>query len=94
MRFPDSKKFAFTIIDDTDYAYLNDIKPIYDTLFNLGFKTTRAICPLKPSNGHFEFYGDTLEEEDHRDYMLELHDKGFEMALHSVTQKGYRLIFR
>lgn len=85
MNFPNNKDFAFTIIDDTDYSNLKDIVPIYETLINLGFKTTRAIWPLTPKSTHFEFYGDTLENIPYRNYMLDLYSQGFEMALHSVS---------
>ena len=38
--WPDNKKFAFTIFDDTDRANLENIKIVYDFLNKLGFKTT------------------------------------------------------
>ena len=41
--WPDNKKFAFTIFDDTDRANLENIKIVYDFLNKLGFKTTKSI---------------------------------------------------
>ncbi len=36
IQFPNNKKFAFTIIDDTDDSFLENTKPIYDFLFENG----------------------------------------------------------
>ena len=41
--WPDNKKFAFTIFDDTDRTNLENIKIVYDFLNKLGFKTTKSI---------------------------------------------------
>ena len=43
MRWPEDKAFAFTIIDDTDYATIENIKPVYDFLYDAGLKTTKTV---------------------------------------------------
>ncbi|MFN6945112.1 MAG: hypothetical protein ACK4ND_09200 [Cytophagaceae bacterium] len=30
MTFPEDKKFAFTIFDDTDHARVENVKPVYE----------------------------------------------------------------
>ena len=40
LKLPDGKKFIFTIIDDTDDAFLNKIRPIYDLLYKNNIITT------------------------------------------------------
>ena len=41
--FPHGKRFAFTIVDDTDVATVANVKPLYDLLHELGFRTTKRI---------------------------------------------------
>jgi hypothetical protein len=43
VKWPNGKSFAFTIVDDTDEATVNNVKPIYDLLYELGFKTTKTV---------------------------------------------------
>ena len=33
--FPDGKDFAFTIFDDTDGSTIENVKPVYDYLYDL-----------------------------------------------------------
>ncbi len=35
IRFPENKKFAFSIFDDTDGATVDNVRPIYDLLTEL-----------------------------------------------------------
>ena len=44
--FPQGKRFAFTIVDDTDVATVANVKPLYDLLHELGFRTTKTVWPL------------------------------------------------
>lgn len=82
--WPQNKKFAFTIFDDTDLARLNNISPVYDYLTDLGIRTTKSVWPL---SGKFnaELQGDTLENEDYLKFILNLKQKGFEIAFHNAT---------
>jgi hypothetical protein len=92
--YPSGKTFAFTIIDDTDMATLESIRPVYDHLLALGLKTTKTVWALEPG-GPVESpadAGDTLEREDYAGYMLHLQRNGFEIALHNVSgQSSERL---
>jgi len=40
--WPNGKRFAFTIVDDTDWAAVERVKPVYDLLARLGLKTTKT----------------------------------------------------
>jgi hypothetical protein len=40
MEWPGGKKFAFTIIDDTDNGTVSNLKPVYDLLNELGSNCT------------------------------------------------------
>ncbi len=86
--FPDDKRFAFTIFDDTDGATLKTIRPVYDLLFNLGFKTTKSVWPLSIKK-YNRFKGQTLQDEVYLKFILDLKQKGFEIALHSVGSGFY-----
>lgn len=79
--WPNGKKFAFTIIDDTDNATVQNIKPIYEFLDTLGFLTTKTIWAY-PSRDHF--YGDTLQDKEYVDFLNWLLTEGFEIASHGV----------
>jgi len=85
LTFPDGKKFAFTIIDDTDNATLTSIKPVYDLIEQLNMRTTKTVWVI-PSNDTTEWAnrGECLGDTAYRNFILELQDKGFEIALHGI----------
>jgi hypothetical protein len=88
MNWPNNKKFAFTIIDDTDNSTFHQNKVIYDFLDSLGFKTTKTVWVYDSRD---QFTGVTLEDPQFCDYLLTLKKKGFELALHNV---GSGLFYR
>ena len=62
--WPNNKKFAFTIFDDTDRANLADNQLVYKCLDNLGFKTTKSIW-ITEGNGVEEGKGVTCDDEEY-----------------------------
>ena len=82
--WPDGKKFAFTIFDDTDRTTIHNGPPIYDILADLGFRTTKSVWPLKgaskPAIG-----GSTCQDPEYLAWVKSLQSRGFEIALHNVT---------
>lgn len=82
-RFPGNKDFAFTILDDTDLSTVDNIKPIYSLLANLGMQTTKSVWPLA-SVEHGRLGGSSLQEPEYRRFVLDLKDRGFEISLHNV----------
>jgi len=89
IRFPEGKKFIFTIVDDTDDAFFETIKPVYDVLFQNGLRTTKTVW-VKPVRDHKISKGDCLERTEYRDFILDLKHKGFEIALHNVGSGDYK----
>jgi hypothetical protein len=82
-RFPDNKRFAFTIYDDTDLSRIENIRPVYDLLAGLGMRTTKSVWPLASvSDGRHG--GSSLQDPHYLQFILGLRDKGFEIALHNV----------
>ncbi len=82
--WPKGKRFAFTVVDDTDAATLSTVKPIYDFLEASGFLTTKTVWPLRSAQGT-PLEGDTLQDELYRAWVLELQSKGFEIAYHGAA---------
>jgi hypothetical protein len=79
--FPESKKFAFTVCDDTDNATVENVKPVYDLLYSCGIKTTKLVW-VYPPRGSFK--GLSLQDKEYLSFIHELRDRGFEIGLHNV----------
>ncbi len=89
MVFPNSKRFAFSIIDDTDVATVENVRPIYDLLENLGFRTTKTVWPVGCPEGSPNFSSSaTLEDEDYLEFVKDLQKRGFEITWHSATMES------
>lgn len=86
--FPQGKKFAFSIFDDTDVATLEYIRPIYDLLDRLGFRTTKSVWPLS-YEGSSDYQGSaTLDDPEYAQYVCELQERGFEIAFHGARMES------
>ena len=81
IQWPKDKKFAFTIVDDTDNSTTKNIKPVYDYLNKSGIKTTKTVWVYPPRD---KFTGDSLMNEDYLKFIKELLNNGFEIGLHNV----------
>ena len=88
--YPDGKTFAFTIVDDTDMATLESVRPIYDFLFSLGLKTTKTVWvqSLESVPARAADRGDTLERAEYAAYIRLMRQRGFEIALHNVRSQS------
>jgi hypothetical protein len=82
--WPDGKSFAFAIFDDTDFASVEKLAPVYEFLGDLGFRTTKSVWPIK-GDGTPLFGGSTCEDPVYRDWTLELQRRGFEIAYHGAS---------
>ena len=82
--WPDGKRFAFTVFDDTDLATRENVAPVYAFLRELGFRTTKSVWPIAGS-GKPLLGGATCEDDDYRRWLLELERDGFEIGLHNAT---------
>ena len=61
--WPNSKRFAFTIFDDTDRANLKDSQLVYQCLDELGFKTTKSVWVIEGNRPH-EDSGITCDDKN------------------------------
>jgi hypothetical protein len=77
IEWPGGKQFAFTIIDDTDKSTLENVRPMYDLLFEQGLLATKTVWPLAPMR-HHPSAGTTLEDRPYRNWVCGLSEKGFE----------------
>jgi hypothetical protein len=81
VKWPHNKKFAFTVVDDTDFSTVDNTKPIYDFLYDMNIKTTKTVW-VYPSKDRYS--GSTLSDEDYLNFILNLQKRNFEIALHGV----------
>jgi hypothetical protein len=87
--FPDGKRFAFTIIDDTDVATVDNVAPIYRLLERLGMRTTKTVWPLPCPEGSRDYVGSqTLEDPPYHAFVVDLQRRGFEIASHGATMES------
>ncbi len=84
IQWPGGKDFAFTIFDDPDLQTVDNARTVYSFLSDLGFRTTTAVWPIQ-GNGTPQMGGATCEDKQYLQWMLDLQEKGFEIALHNVT---------
>jgi len=89
MQFPNNKKFAFTILDDTDDATLENVKPVYDCLRQAGLRTTKTVWAMDcPEGSPLFFAADTLQRKAYLSFVHELAREGFEIAFHGATMES------
>src|SRR5688572_19644284 len=83
--FPNGKRFAFSIIDDTDMATLERVEPLYRVLEKYGLRTTKTVWVLESRDtSHAPNRGNSLRDPAYRRFIVDLQNKGFEIALHGV----------
>lgn len=82
--WPEGKKFAFTIFDDTDHASLEKLRCVYDMLAQLGFRTTKSVWPLK-GNLVPRIGGATCQDPEYFSWVKGLQERGFEVGFHNAT---------
>jgi hypothetical protein len=89
LRLPDGKQFAFTILDDTDDSTVANVKPIYELLRDLGYRTTKTVWPVDCPEGSDQFFaGETLSNPEYRAFCLDLATQGFEVTWHCATMES------
>ena len=86
---PDGKRFAFTVMDDTDDATLENVTPIYRLLESLGMRTTKTVWAVPCEEGSPDFaMAETLEDAEYRAFVIDLQARGFEIAFHGATMES------
>jgi hypothetical protein len=88
MKLSGNKKFIFTIIDDTDDSFCPQINEVYDVLHKNGLRTTKTlwVYPVRDSE---RSKGECLQDEAYKNFVLDIKNKGFELALHNVGSGDY-----
>ena len=95
--YPRGKEFAVTFVDDTDRSTVENTKPVYDYFHSMGMRGTKTVWPMKRkrtssyslerekliSDG--DNSGMTLEDPGYLNFVRQLKEKGFEIALHGVA---------
>jgi hypothetical protein len=88
---PAGKRFAFSVLDDTDDSTLENVEPVYAMLRDYGFRTTKTVWPLDCPEGSRNFFAaETLQDKDYLRFVHELVDAGFEVAFHGATMESSR----
>jgi hypothetical protein len=83
--WPEGKRFAFTVFDDTDAATVEKLRPVYDLLAGLGFRTTKTVWPLPPTQPPEVVGGTTCADPEYLAWAQSLQQQGFEIAWHNAT---------
>jgi hypothetical protein len=83
--WPDGKQFAFSIFDDTDEMTLDTGRRVYGFLDQCGFRTTKSCWTFKGDPLQGKFPGATLDDDDYRQWLLDLESRGFEIGWHNTT---------
>lgn len=82
--WPGGRKFAFTIFDDTDWATVEKVKPVYDLLSDLGMHTTKSVWVMGPK-GSPTNEGATCDDPGYLEWVLSLQRRGFEIGIHNIA---------
>jgi len=85
--WPDGKKFAFTIVDDTDKTTLENGPVVYDFLNNIGIKSTKTVWIFNGEvrEDNIDIIGETCENAEYLTWVQSLQKNGFEIALHNMS---------
>jgi hypothetical protein len=87
--FPGGKRFAFTVIDDTDVATVQNVAPVYALMERLGMRATKTVWTMPCPEGSRDFSSsETLDDSAYQSFVIELQRKGFEIASHGVTMES------
>lgn len=84
IQWPDGKRFAFTVFDDTDRTDLASGPDVYALLRDLGMRTTKSVWPIR-GHGEARVDGATCDDDAYLEWVRSLQRDGFEIALHNVA---------
>lgn len=89
LAFPEGKRFAFSIVDDTDVATVENVSPVYSLLLSLGMRTTKTVWPFRWHGEGSNFASSqTLEDPEYVAFVQKLAADGFEIASHGATMES------
>jgi hypothetical protein len=83
--WPEGRRFAFSIFDDTDRSTLDNVPHVYALLRDLGFRTTKSVWPVQGTRDPSVVGGATCGDPAYLAWVQQLQREGFEIGLHNVT---------
>ncbi|NLE74972.1 MAG: hypothetical protein GX604_10150 [Actinobacteria bacterium] len=83
--WPEGRRFAFSVFDDTDGTTMQNGPPVYEFLSDLGFRITKSVWPIQVKTGRPSMGGTTCADPAYAGWVNRLQEQGFEIGLHSVT---------
>src|SRR4051812_45266405 len=83
IRWPEGKRFAFSVFDDPDSQTLEDSRVVYSFLADLGMLTTKGVWAVGPYRVNSSC--ETCENPAYLQHVLELARQGFEMGFHGAS---------
>lgn len=86
--WPDGKRFAFSVFDDTDCATLENVASIYAMLRDYGLRTTKSCWVFRGDADKGSYIGQTCDDPAYRQWLEELQSEGFEIGWHGATWHG------
>jgi hypothetical protein len=86
--WPDGKRFAVAIVDDTDASTIDNVPVLYRLLRDLGIRSTKTVWPIGGRLPPRSMDGTTCDDPGYLAWVRELAREGFEIALHNVTYHG------
>ncbi|MBV8808848.1 MAG: hypothetical protein JO033_09245 [Acidobacteriaceae bacterium] len=84
IRWPEGRRFAFTIFDDPDSQMCEDTREVYSFLADLGFRTTIGVWPLEARRTR-NSRGETCANPEYRELLRRFQERGFELGFHNAT---------
>ncbi len=82
--WPEGRKFAFTVVDDTDWSTVGNTRPVYDLLASLGMRTTKSVW-IFDGDDSAGSQGQTCEDADYLRWIECLLQRGFEISMHNAA---------
>lgn len=81
--WPEGKRFAFTIFDDTDLSSFDDAREIYAFLLDQGLTTTKSVWVFDGER----YDGATCEDVEYVSWLLRVRERGVEIAYHNASHQ-------
>ena len=85
--WPDNKKFAFSVVDDTDCTTLANGPVVYDFLRSCGLRTTKTVWMFdgEVRDDNRRIIGTTCQDLSYLEWVLKLQKEGFEIGIHNTS---------
>jgi len=86
--WPDDKRFAFSVFDDTDSATLRNVGQVYSFLADCGFRTTKSVWVVDGDRQRGRNIGQTCDDPEYLQWARNLEVQEFEIGFHNCTWHG------